>query len=64
MADAPGQTLEMRAGVATREPRTALSGGRAVEEEGGGGSFRGEGDSGESCLLISQSITVYQRISD
>jgi hypothetical protein len=37
MADAPGQTLEMRAGVATREPRTALSGGRAVEEEGGGG---------------------------
>lgn len=28
MVGAPGRTNEMSAGVATREPRTALSGGR------------------------------------
>jgi hypothetical protein len=59
MVDAPGQTSEMSAGVATREPRTALSGGRRGrgvegEERGSFGRLIQEG----LVFISPQSITA------
>lgn len=59
MVGAPGRTSEMSAGVATREPRTALSGGRD-----GRGVERGEVGgraSQEELDYDLRAITVYTR---